>query len=83
MLIFAVCSSLLPFTLYLWGLKYLDPTRAVVTGCLEPVFAVVIAAVTLDEGMRAVQIVGIGVVLLATILIQLPEKAKPAAPSAE
>jgi drug/metabolite transporter (DMT)-like permease len=76
MLIFAISSALVPFSLYLWGLEYLDPTRAVVTACLEPVFAVVIAAVTLGENLGGLQIVGMGVVLLATIIVQLPEKSQ-------
>ncbi|HEX4606384.1 MAG TPA: EamA family transporter, partial [Candidatus Angelobacter sp.] len=37
--VFACLSMLLPYMLYLSGLKYLDPTRAVITSCLEPVFA--------------------------------------------
>jgi len=76
MLIFAICSSLVPFTLYLWGLEYLDPTRAIVTGCLEPVFAILIAALTLGEIVGPVQVLGIGVVLLATVLVQIPDKEK-------
>lgn len=83
MLIFAICSSLVPFSLYLWGLTYLDPTRAVVTACLEPVFAIVIAAITLGESVRAVQIVGISVVLLATILVQIPERVRGIAAQAD
>jgi drug/metabolite transporter (DMT)-like permease len=74
-LIFAISSSLIPFSLYLWGLEYLDPTRAIVTSCLEPVFAVIIAAVTLGESVNSIQILGIAVVLTATILVQIPERA--------
>jgi drug/metabolite transporter (DMT)-like permease len=74
MFAFAICSLLVPFTLYLWGLEFLDPTRAVVTASLEPVFAIVIAAVALGEVVGPVQIAGIGVTLLATVLVQLPEK---------
>src|SRR5690348_1596621 len=40
----AVGSMLIPFSLYLGGLRRLDPTRAVVTSCLEPVFAIAFAA---------------------------------------
>jgi drug/metabolite transporter (DMT)-like permease len=76
LLIFAVSSSLVPFSLYLWGLVHLDPTRAIVTSCLEPVFAVICAALTLGETVNAFQIAGIAVVLTATILVQIPERAK-------
>ncbi len=76
LVIFAVTSVLLPFSLYFGGLTYLDATRAIVTSCLEPVFSIVIAAVALGEGVRALQIVGIAVVLIATIVVQMPERAK-------
>lgn len=74
LLIFAVSSSLVPFSLYLWGLEHLDPTRAIVTSCLEPVFAIIIAAVTLGETVNSFQILGIAVTLTATILVQIPER---------
>lgn len=75
LVIFAVSSSLVPFSLYLWGLQHLDPTRAIVTSCLEPVFAVIIAAMALGETLNPIQIFGIAVVLTATILVQIPERA--------
>ena len=61
----------------MWGLVHLDPTRAIVTSCLEPVFAVVIAATALGETINAMQILGIAVVLTATVVVQIPERAKP------
>jgi drug/metabolite transporter (DMT)-like permease len=76
LLVFAVFSSLVPFSLYLWGLEHLDPTRAIVTSCLEPVFAIVIAAIALGETVTAIQTLGIVVTLTATILVQIPERAK-------
>jgi drug/metabolite transporter (DMT)-like permease len=75
LLIFAISSCLIPFSLYLWGLVHLDPTRAIVTSCLEPVFAVIIAAVALGETLNPIQIFGMVVVLTATILVQIPERA--------
>jgi len=76
LLIFAISSSLVPSSLYMWGLEHLDPTRAIVTSCLEPVFAIVIAAVALGETVNSFQILGIAVVLTATILVQIPERTK-------
>ncbi len=70
--LFAVISVLLPFTFYISGLQYLDATRAVVTSCLEPVFAIVITAISLGESVTGLQIVGIVVVLGASVLVQLP-----------
>lgn len=70
--LFAVTSVLLPFSCYIAGLQYLDPTRAVVTSALEPVFSIVIAALALGEIVRPTQVLGIVVVLVATVIVQLP-----------
>jgi drug/metabolite transporter (DMT)-like permease len=74
LLVFAVASMLIPYSFYFAGLQYLDATRAIVTSCLEPVFAIVIAALALGELVGPVQILGIVVTLAATVLIQLPDK---------
>lgn len=68
--VFACLSMLLPYVFYFNGLKYLDPTRAVVTSCLEPVFAAVFAAVFINEGLHILQVVGIVAVLTATTIVQ-------------
>ena len=72
--VFAMLSMLLPFSFYFAGLQYLDATRAIVTSCLEPVFAILIAAAFLSEGLSPLQVVGVVAVLAATIVAQLPEK---------
>jgi drug/metabolite transporter, DME family len=77
LLLFALVSALLPFSLYFAGLQYLEPTRAIVASCLEPVFSIVIAAVVLGESVRPVQGIGIVVVLAAIVLVQLPESGEP------
>ena len=74
MTIFAVTSMLIPFSLYFGGLQYLDPTRAIVTACLEPVWAILLTALILGELVSPMQVVGIAVVLSATILVQRPER---------
>jgi drug/metabolite transporter (DMT)-like permease len=55
-------------------LQYLDPTRAIVASCLEPVFSIIIAAIVLGEVLRPVQTLGIVVVLAAIVLVQLPDR---------
>lgn len=72
--VFAMLSMLLPFSFYFAGLQYLDATRAIVTSCLEPVFAILIAAAFLSEGLEPLQMVGVVVVLAASVVVQLPEK---------
>lgn len=75
LLVFAAVSVLAPFALYFAGLQCLEPTRAIVASCLEPVFSIVIAALVLGEAVRPVQTLGILVVLVAIVLVQLPERA--------
>lgn len=74
LLVFAVMSILLPFLLYFSGLQQLDPTRAIVTSCLEPVFSIVLAAVTLGEVVGSMQVIGMVAVLMATLLVQMPDR---------
>jgi drug/metabolite transporter (DMT)-like permease len=76
---FAFVATLLPFSFYLSGLKHLDPTRAVVTSCLEPVFTVMMAAVFVGESLSLIQILGMALVIGATVVIQLPERQAAAA----
>jgi DME family drug/metabolite transporter len=78
---FSLVSVLGPFAFYFAGLQHLEPTRAIVVSCLEPVFSILIATVALAEGIHAMQGVGIALVLLAIVVVQLPDQAthEPAA----
>jgi drug/metabolite transporter (DMT)-like permease len=49
MLVFSLVSVLGPFSCYFAGLQHLEPTRAIVASCLEPVFSILIAALVLGE----------------------------------
>jgi len=73
--VFAVVSVLGPFSLYFAGLQHLEPTRAIVASCLEPVFSIVLAAILLGEAARPMQTLGIVIVLAAIVIVQLPERA--------
>ena len=74
LLVFAVVSVLAPFSCYFAALQHLEPTRAIVGSCLEPVFSIVIAAIVLGEAVRPIQTLGIIVVLAAIVLVQLPDR---------
>jgi drug/metabolite transporter (DMT)-like permease len=78
--VFACLSMLVPFACYFTGLKYLDPTRAVVTSCLEPVFASLLAVTFVHETVRPMQVVGIIAVLAATVMVQMQGRREPPAP---
>jgi drug/metabolite transporter (DMT)-like permease len=70
--IFSLMSVLGPFSLYFLGLQHLEPTRAIIASCLEPVFSILLAAALLGEGVRPIQTLGIVLVLSAIVIVQLP-----------
>jgi drug/metabolite transporter (DMT)-like permease len=74
LMVFALVSMLGPFSFYFAGLQHLEPTRAIVASCLEPVLSIVLAALFLGEALRPVQMLGIVVVLAAIVIVQLPER---------
>ncbi len=74
LLLFSLISVLAPFSFYFAGLQHLEPTRAIVVSCLEPVFSIVIAAIALGEVMRPLQVAGIVFVLAAITVVQLPDR---------
>ncbi len=59
MLVFSLVSVLGPFSCYFAGLQHLEPTRAIVASCLEPVFSIVLTALALGELVRPTQTAGI------------------------
>jgi len=71
--VFSLVSVLGPFSFYFAGLQHLEPTRAIVVSCLEPVFSIVIAALVLGEVMRPAQTAGIVLVLIAIVVVQWPD----------
>jgi drug/metabolite transporter (DMT)-like permease len=70
--VFSMISVLGSFSLYFLGLQYLEPTRAIIASCLEPVFSILLAAALLGEGVRSIQMLGIVLVLSAIVIVQLP-----------
>jgi drug/metabolite transporter (DMT)-like permease len=72
--VFSMISVLGPFSLYFLGLQHLEPTRAIIASCLEPVFSILLAAALLGEALRPVQTLGIVLVLSAIVIVQLPRR---------
>jgi drug/metabolite transporter, DME family len=72
--VFSMISVLGAFSFYFLGLQYLEPSRAIIASCLEPVFSIVLAAAALGEGLRPIQILGIVFVLSAIVIVQLPTR---------
>jgi len=73
--VFSMISVLGAFSLYFLGLQHLEPTRAIIVSCLEPVFSILLAAVLLGEILRPIQILGIVFVLAAIVIVQKPSLA--------
>ena len=71
--VFSMISVLGAFSLYFLGLQYLEPTRAIIASCLEPVFSIVLAALLLGEVLRPIQTLGIVFVLAAIVIVQKPD----------
>jgi DME family drug/metabolite transporter len=72
--IFSMISVLGAFSLYFLGLQYLEPTRAIIASCLEPVFSILLAALLLGEVLRPIQTLGIVFVLAAIVIVQRPSR---------
>ena len=72
--IFSMISVLGAFSLYFLGLQHLEPTRAIIASCLEPVFSILLAALLLGEVLRPIQTVGIVLVLVAIVIVQRPDR---------
>jgi drug/metabolite transporter (DMT)-like permease len=70
--VFSMISVLAAFSLYFLGLQHLEPTRAIIASCLEPVFSILLAALLLGEVLRPVQTLGIVFVLAAIVIVQRP-----------
>ncbi len=73
--VFSMISVLASFSLYFLGLQHLEPTRAIIASCLEPVFSILLAAALLGETVRSIQTLGIVLVLSAIVIVQLPGRA--------
>ena len=72
--VFSMISVLGSFSLYFLGLQHLEPTRAIITSCLEPVFSILLAAAFLGENVLPIQALGIVLVLSAIVIVQWPER---------
>lgn len=67
----AIISVLIPHTLFFAGLQYVLPTRAIITSTLEPIVAIVSAALILGEYLDWVQALGAVLVMSAIVLLQM------------
>jgi drug/metabolite transporter (DMT)-like permease len=75
--ILAVTSVLVPNMLFSAGLRFLVPSRAVITSTLEPVVAIATAAAFVGERLMPMQMLGAAMVIVAIVLLQLRRESPP------
>jgi drug/metabolite transporter (DMT)-like permease len=76
LVVLALISVLIPHSLYFAGMQYVAASRAIISSTLEPVVAMVSAAVVLGELLKHVQIVGAVFVVGAILLLQFKKESE-------
>jgi drug/metabolite transporter, DME family len=71
LIVLSIFSILIPHSLYFSGLRSIVASRAIITSTLEPVIAILTAALFLGEYLAFGQVVGALLVLSAIVLLQL------------
>lgn len=66
----ATIGTVVPFGLFISGLRFLPPTQAGIVSMLEPVVAATAAFVILGETLLPLQILGGGLVLAGVVMVQ-------------
>jgi drug/metabolite transporter (DMT)-like permease len=64
-----IVPTLIPYALYLMGLRLLRASTAAMLACTEPAIATLLAALVLQERFDALQALGIGLIVLAALLL--------------
>ncbi|HWP83296.1 MAG TPA: EamA family transporter [Bacteroidota bacterium] len=70
--LFAVTSILIPHAAFSTSLKLLEASTVGIVSTMEPIMAIVIAALTLGETVSGVQALGGLAVVLAVVVLQVP-----------
>lgn len=69
-----LCSTVLPYFLYTWGLGRMESGKAAILVAVEPLVGAVVGMTVFHESRGAVKLVGIVLILSAILLLNLPEK---------
>ena len=76
-LFMAVVSTVIPFAAFLTALQHIAPTNATVTSTVEPFLAGIGAFLLFGEAFSTSQLLGGVLVVLAIIVVQLPDVGTP------
>jgi len=75
--LFAVCSTLIPFAIFLSGLRRVTPTGGAIASTSETVTASIFAFIVLGETLTGGQILGAALILSAILILILQSKEPP------
>ena len=70
-LLFVLCSQLIPYILFTTGIKYVSPSRASITATLEPLVATIIGITVFSESYTVYSIIGMILILGSAILLNV------------
>ena len=70
-LVIGIGGTLIPFSLYVWGIRHVRVERGIIVATLEPPFAAMIAWVWLGQALAPLQVVGGILVIAAVTTLQL------------
>jgi drug/metabolite transporter, DME family len=70
-LFIGVFGTLIPFSMYVWGVRHVEPERGIIAATLEPPFAALVAWLWLGQTLSPMQIVGGILVIAAVAAVQL------------
>ncbi|MDQ7851011.1 MAG: EamA family transporter [Armatimonadota bacterium] len=77
MAVIVVCGTVVPFGLFLYGLRSISGTVASLTATVEPVVGSAAAAFILGETLGTVQVAGALAILAGVLLVQTPDPPPP------
>lgn len=70
----AILGTIAPYFLYMSALQKLPATRASVFTIVEPLTAILLAMVLLNQSLSVLQMIGVGLIIGATLVNALPTK---------
>ncbi|MEX2556202.1 MAG: EamA family transporter [Actinomycetota bacterium] len=79
-LVLAVVATIIPFSLFLWGLARIGPSRAGIVSTLEPLSAAILAYFWLDQALGGLQIAGAALVVVGIAVVQAERTETAAVP---
>jgi len=72
LLLHTLCTLLIPYVLFAYGMKVLDTGKAAIFASVEPVAASVLGAIIYSEIPAPINVFGIALVLFAIVLLNIP-----------